>query len=161
MKERTYSKETFSKLIQEHQGIINKITRIYVEHPEERKDLFQEICLQLWKSWPTFRKKSSFSTWLYRVSLNTAISMIRKKKYRIRTEPLKEYDLIEENLSMPDKSELLYKAIAKLSRIEKAIILLWLEEKSYEEISDIIGISRSNVSVKLVRIRKKLESMIG
>jgi RNA polymerase sigma-70 factor (ECF subfamily) len=155
-------KKDFGELIQVHQGIIHKITRIYSGTNIEREDLFQEICLQLWKSYPNFRKESSFSTWLYRVALNTAISTIRKNNKSIQTEALENFEHpVTERPENSEHAELLYRAIYQLSNIDKAIILLWLEEKDYREIARIIGISKSNISVKLVRIKRKLEIMIN
>lgn len=161
MKNRNANKTEFSELIEKHQAIIHKITMVYANGQSNREDLFQEICLQLWRSYPRFRNESKFSTWMYRVALNTAISDIRKKKTDIHFEQLHDNDRFETAPS--DKKEqvkLLYRAISKLNRIDKALILLWLEEKSYDEIASILGISKTNVSVKLVRIKQKLEEMI-
>lgn len=156
-----HNKKKFSELIQKNQAIIHKIARIYANGISNHEDLFQEICLQLWKSYPNFRGEAKFSTWMYRVALNTAISNVRKKKNVFSFEPIRETDRIEEDGdSEKDKVKLLYQAISKLNRIDKAIILLWLEEKSYEEIASIIGTSKNNVSVKLVRIKRKLEELV-
>jgi RNA polymerase sigma-70 factor (ECF subfamily) len=162
MKKQKPNKKIFSELIIRNQGLIHKITLIYIDNPADREDLFQEICLQLWKSYPNFRQESKFSTWMYRVALNTAISNVRKQKTRVVCEPLANYRQVE---AEPDESYdnvlQLYAAVSKLNQIDKAIILLWLEEKSYEEIASITGLSKSNVSVKLMRIKKKLEEMIS
>jgi RNA polymerase sigma-70 factor (ECF subfamily) len=156
------NKKEFSELIQKNQRIIHKITMIYANSSADREDLFQEICLQLWKSYPGFREEAQFSTWIYRVALNTAISNIRKSKNSLSFEPLRETDRIpDESSDETEQVKLLYSAISKLNRIEKAIILLWLEEKNYEEIASIMGTSKTNVSVKLVRIKRKLEEMIS
>ncbi len=134
---------------------------VYADGRSNREDLFQEICLQLWRSYPNFRSESKFSTWMYRVALNTAISDIRKKKTDIHFEQLHDNDRLQtETSDEKEQVKLLYRAISKLNRIDKALILLWLEEKSYEEIASILGISKTNVSVKLVRIKHKLEEMI-
>lgn len=152
----------FLVLISQHQGIIHRICRVYTDMPQEREDLFQEICLQLWRSYPTFRGDSKFSTWLYRVALNTAIGTIRKKKYLLNTEPLAGLDQAEEHSTSREENRIvLYRAISRLSRIDKAIILLWLEDHQYQEIANIMGVSKSAISVKLVRIRKKLSAMIN
>nr|WP_321354599.1 sigma-70 family RNA polymerase sigma factor [uncultured Draconibacterium sp.] len=161
MKNRIVNKTEFSALIEKHQAIIHKITRIYADGQSNREDLFQEICLQLWRSYPRFRSQSKFSTWMYRVALNTAISNVRKAKTELHFEQLHHNDRIEtETSDEKEQVKLLYRAISKLNRIDKALILLWLEEKSYEEIASILGISKTNVSVKLVRIKHKLEEMI-
>ena len=154
-------KKEFSELIQKNQGIIHKVTLVYTNSVVEREDLFQEICLQLWKSYPNFREEAQFSTWMYRVALNTAISNIRKKNNSLVFETLKEYKLPAESPEDNENIKLLYWAISKLNRIDKALILLWLEEKNYDEIASIIGITKKNVSVKLVRIKRKLEELVN
>ncbi len=155
------NKKAFSELIEKHQGIIHKVTMVYANGRANREDLFQEICLQLWKAYPYFREEAKFSTWMYRVALNTAISTVRKKKNGFSFEQLRETDRAnEEGNDEKEKVKLLYQAISKLNRIDKAIILLWLEEKDYEEIASIMGTSKSNVSVKLVRIKRKLEELV-
>ncbi len=156
------NKKAFSELIQKNQAIIHKITRVYENSWADREDLFQEICLQLWKSYPNFREEAKFSTWMYRVALNTAISNIRKRSKNLSFEPLRETDRIpDESNTEKENVQLLYRAISKLNRIDKAIILLWLEEKNYEEIATIMGTTKSNVSVKLVRIKRKLEELVS
>ncbi len=161
MKNRIVNKTEFSTLIEKHQAIIHKITMVYANGQSNREDLFQEICLQLWRSYPNFRNESKFSTWMYRVALNTAISTIRKTRTDIHFEQLHDNDRMEtETSDEKEQVKLLYRAISKLNRIDKAVILLWLEEKSYDEIASILGISKTNVSVKLVRIKHKLEEMI-
>ena len=154
------NKKEFSKLIEQNQRIVHKITSVYATSPEDREDLFQEICLQLWKSNSSFRKESKFSTWVYRIGINTAISSIRKAKNGYTFESLKANHLKIEPVDDGENTKLLHDSISKLNRIDKAIILLWLEEKNYEEIASIMGITKSNVSVKLVRIKKKLEEMV-
>lgn len=156
------SKQEFSELIEKHQAIIHKVCMVYANGRADREDLFQEICLQLWKSYPNFREEAKFSTWMYRVALNTAISNVRKEKKMRGLEPLRETDKIsEDRADEKEKVKLLYRAISKLNRIDKAMILLWLEEKNYEEIAAIMGTSKKNVSVKLVRIKRKLEEMVA
>ena len=156
------NKKAFSELIQKNQAIIHKITMVYANGRADREDLFQEICLQLWKSYPNFREEAQFSTWMYRVALNTAISNVRKKKNAFSFESLRETDRIpDENTNEKGEVKLLHRAISKLNRIDKAIILLWLEEKNYEEIAAIMGTSKKNVSVKLVRIKRKLEELVN
>ena len=155
------NKKAFSELIVKHQAIIHKITMVYTDGRVNREDLFQEICLQLWKSFPNFSEEAKFSTWMYRVALNTAISNVRKEKKLLSIEPLQNTERItEDENDEREKVKVLYQAISKLNRIDKAIILLWLEEKSYEEIASIMGTSKNNVSVKLVRIKRKLEELV-
>ena len=160
MKNQKLEKRKFSELIEQHQGIIHKITMVYANGRANREDLFQEICLQLWKSFPGFREEARFSTWMYRVALNTAISDVRKRKNNFHVELLRDDRVEADSSDEQEKVKMLYRSIAKLNRIDKAIIFLWLEEHSYDEIASILGISKSNVSVKLVRIKRKLEEMI-
>ncbi|WP_340113726.1 RNA polymerase sigma factor [Maribellus mangrovi] len=155
------TKKEFSQLIGKHQAIIHKVTLVYTNGPADREDLFQEICLQLWKAYPNFRAEAKFTTWMYRVALNTAISNVRKSRNAPGFEKLTDYDgALDENPLEAEQVKQLYKAISKLNRIDKAIILLWLDEKSYDEIASIVGTSKSNVSVKLVRIKRKLEELV-
>ena len=155
------TKKDFSELIEKNQAIIHKITMVYANSRADREDLFQEICLQLWKAYPNFREEAKFSTWMYRVALNTAISAIRKEKHKVVFEPLRETDgIADESTDTTEKVKLLYRAISELNNIDKAMILLWLDEKSYDEIAEILGTSKSNVSVKLVRIKRKLEDLV-
>ena len=151
-------------MINRHRGIIFKVCHLYAKEKDYRDDLFQDIVLQLWRSFPTFRKESLASTWMYRVALNTAISQFRKDVKRPERQALStaefqipDIDWLERD---NENSVLLNDAIRQLSRIEKAIIMLYLEEKSYREISDIMGITESNVGVKLNRVKTKLENII-
>ncbi|MFH4966431.1 sigma-70 family RNA polymerase sigma factor [Gaetbulibacter sp. M235] len=151
----------FVKQIQKHQGILHKICFIYSNSNADKEDLYQEIVLQLWKSYPLFRNEAKFSTWMYRVALNTAITLNKKAALfeNHKTQLRDEYS-IAEDIDYSEDIKILYKAISKLSKIEKAVIMLWLEEKAYSEIAEIIGISEKYVSVKLVRSKKKLAKLI-
>ena len=151
----------FIEQIQKHQGILHKICFVYSNNNADKEDLYQEIVLQLWKSYPSFRKEAKFSTWMYRVALNTAITLNKKTALfeNHKTQLSDEY-AISEIIDYSEDIKILYKAISKLSKIEKAIIMLWLEEKAYSEIAEIVGISEKNVSVKLVRSKKKLAKTI-
>jgi RNA polymerase sigma-70 factor (ECF subfamily) len=153
-------KTEFLKEVNDCQGIITRISRAYERDPEARKDLKQEILFQLWKSYPSFRRKSKFSTWLYRVTLNTAITYYGKLKRSNQNEvnvqeiPDKE----DEKDIKEDMVGEMYIAIGRLGKIDKALILLFLEDKSYEEIAEIMGMTTSNVGVRLLRAKKKLEA---
>lgn len=151
-------------MINNHRGIIYKVCNLYYYKDEDRKDLFQEIVLQLWRSFPSFRGESKQSTWMYRVALNTAITIFRKDLKRPSQQAISLAELEIPNmmdlLEDSDDSIKLKVAIEQLSKIERAIIMLYLDEKSYEEIGDIIGISNSNVGVKLNRIKSKLEKIL-
>ena len=157
--------EIFIKKISDNKGIIHKICNIYCNTSEDKMDMMQEITLQLWKSFPDFQEKAKFSTWMYRIALNTAITDIRKSKRSPIVEALseKQVELVEkEDIPALDESvNKLYKAIARLNDIEKAIILLYLEKRTYFEIGEIAGISEKNVSVKIVRIKKKLKEFLS
>lgn len=157
-------KEDFLHNITQNQGIIHKVTRIYCDNEDDRKDLFQEILIQLWKSYDKFREESKFSTWMYRVAINTAITNFKRDaKTRKRSEFGKELYLLADESYDYEKEEhlnLMYEAINQLTGIEKSITLLYLEDKQYEEISEITGISQNYVRVKMNRIKKKLESFV-
>lgn len=155
----------FLQIITENQGIIHKVCSVYCDLDEDRRDLFQEILAQLWKSYPSFRKESKFSTWMYRVALNTAITSFKKDKRKpdksgISYESLQLaediYDTREE-----EQIRILNKAVSQLSGIEKSIILLFLEDKKYEEIAEITGITQNYVRVKMNRIKKKLKLLMN
>lgn len=151
----------FVEKIQMHQGILHKICFLYSNNKVDKEDLYQEIVLQLWKSYPSFRQEAKFSTWMYRVALNTAITLNKKTAlFENNKAPISDEYAIEEVIDYSEDIKILYKAISKLSKIEKAIIMLWLEEKGYSEIAEIVGISEKYVSVKLVRSKKKLAKLI-
>jgi RNA polymerase sigma-70 factor (ECF subfamily) len=154
----------FNNLINNHRGIIFKVCHLYGFEKEYKEDLFQEIVLQLWKSFPTFRNESLITTWMYRVALNTAISHFRREHKKPPRQSINgiKFDIpdIANDIEQHERFEAMNRAIDQLSRIEKAIIMLYLEEKSYQEISDIMGISHSNVGVKLNRIKIKLGKII-
>lgn len=157
-------KEEFVSLIEEHQGIIYKVSRMYCNKDECRQDLFQDILVQLWQSYPTFNKQSKFSTWMYRVALNTAIAQFRKsKKNNEETVPEFSVNIPEEETykEKEDRRALVQKAISKLSKAEKAIIILYMDDYTYEEISEIAGITMSNVGVKINRIKTKLQKILN
>lgn len=151
----------FVEEIRLHQGILHKICIVYATNRAEREDLYQEMVLQLWKSYPSFKGDAQFSTWMYRVCLNTALMQTRRKRPEIMEVKSSALDFVEdEQAGVSEKLRVLYMAISRLSKIERALILLWLDEKSYEEIAKAIGISVKNVSVRLVRIKARLTSII-
>ncbi|MCS5491125.1 RNA polymerase sigma factor [Algoriphagus limi] len=151
----------FIARIEKHQAILHKICFVYAKDESDRKDLYQEMILQLWKSYPKFRGDSAFSTWMYRVALNTAITQTKKPNLLLlHVEAPSFGEDMGKTMDASEDVKILYRAISQLNKIEKAIILLWLDEKSYEEIADTIGISVKNVSVKLVRIKAKLADLI-
>ena len=154
----------FVTLLEENKNIIHKICRLYTESEAEHKDLFQEISIQLWRSFDRFEGKSKFSTWMYRVGLNTAITIYRKEKKRIDTYILNdEISRIEVDQYYPvidEKLNWLYQKIEKFSEIDKALVLLYLEDKRYDEIADTLGITAVNARVKMNRIKQRLKKMI-
>ena len=161
MKEKKPDKETFISLVNQNLGIIHKVSLTYCYNCTDREDLVQEIFLQLWRSYGSYKGESRFSTWLYRVALNTAINSIRKKKDHVIMETLPDNRSYEvRDIEKEEQTRLLFSAISQLNKIDKALIFLWLEERKYDEISEITGLSKTAVSVRLVRIRKKLEEII-
>jgi RNA polymerase sigma-70 factor, ECF subfamily len=155
----------FIQIISRHQGIIHKVCRLYCNTTDDAEDLFQEIVLQLWLSYPSFNHYSIVSTWMYKVGLNTAITKLRKQNGRKNIESLsiRQYNLAEDegNLPVIEKEDALWKAINQLNKFDKAIVLLYLEDKTYREMAEIIGISESNVAVKINRIKKRLKELMN
>lgn len=153
------SEKEFISLLNQHQKIVYKVCNLYMDRHSDREDLFQEITLQAWKAYGSFRGDSKFSTWLYRVALNTAITFFRKEKRKpdiFSTDVVPEqtddaYDPIEEQVKA------MYAAIGNLSKIDKAIVMLYLEDYSYQEIGDMMGITPNNVGVKMNRIKIRLK----
>lgn len=154
----------FLQIIKRNQGIIHKVCNIYCDDQDDRNDLFQEIVAQLWKSFPSFREESKFSTWMYRVTLNTAITSFKKTKRRPDQNRLtyENFQVKDENYDTETEDEIrnLHWAVAQLTGIEKSIVLLFLENKKYEEIAEITGITQNYVRVKMNRIKKKLKKFM-
>lgn len=153
------SKEDLISLIEEHKRIIYKVCYVYSSGIQTQDDLFQETVINLWKAWPKFRGDCKVQTWIYRITLNTCLSFLRKSKSKPKVVPLtRDIESIAPNQDLVKIKEL-YSLISRLNGIEKAIVLLYIEEKSYEEIAQIMGISKSNVAIKLFRIKEKLRLM--
>lgn len=154
----------FLEIVRNNQGIIHKVCSIYCDNEEDRNDLVQEILAQLWKSFPSFRNESKFTTWMYRVALNTAITSFKKYKRQPDRTPLSNQNLqIADEIVSSDTEDhirLLRDAVSKLTGIEKSIILLYLENNSYEDIAEITGITQNYVRVKMNRIKKKLKVLM-
>jgi RNA polymerase sigma-70 factor, ECF subfamily len=153
----------FLAQVEAHKGMIHKVCQVYCWNPGDREDLFQEIVIQLWKAWPGFRGESKFSTWLYRIALNTAISGLRKQKnHLVYMEPEKLPAEIKDESDAEEKEERLkqfYSALRQLSELERAIIMLYLEDKSYDEMEDILGINQNSLRVKMNRAKEKLRNI--
>ncbi|CAM4310485.1 RNA polymerase sigma factor [Zobellia nedashkovskayae] len=151
--------------LESNQNIVHKVCTLYTNDRDSHNDLFQEITIQLWKAYPKFRGESKFSTWMYRVALNTAITLYRKSKRRVQTQDYEsvifkikadEYDATQE-----EQLKLMYKAVKQLGDIDKALVFLYLEDKDYREISKTLGISEVNARVKMNRIKKKLRTVLN
>jgi RNA polymerase sigma-70 factor, ECF subfamily len=157
--------QSFVKQLKENQNIIHKICRLYTQGEDAHNDLFQEITIQLWKAFPKFRGESKFSTWAYRVALNTAITLYRKSTKIVNTiefETGKHFVHQEEyNYEEEEHIKLLYKAVQQLNDIEKALVFMYLEDKDYQEISETLGISEVNARVKMNRIKGKLKKIMN
>ena len=155
-------KQKFLTLIEEHKGILAKVCNMYCSEAEERRDLFQDIILQLWRAFPAYKGDSKPATWMYRIGLNVSITRLRKKSRQVTYEELSEAVLDMPEVGDPglEKSQLLYAAIQRLTDVEKAIVMLYMDEYSYKEIADVIGISETNVGFKLSKIRAKLKNIV-
>ena len=150
----------FAQTVREHKGTIYTICYMFSKNPEEVADLYQEILINLWNGFPKFRGDSNVRTWIYRVSLNTCISSEREKSRNRDTLPLKmDINLFNDLDEDTKQVQMLRNRISKLGPFDRAIVLLWLENLSYDEIGAIVGISAKNVSVRLVRIKEQLKKM--
>lgn len=145
----------FIGLIKENERIILKVCNIYCREPEDREDLYQDILVQLWKSFPNFSRKSKITTWMYRIAFNTAVSRFRKEKKQPSQEQISDR-FVTDSLSEDENVSLLYSGIDSLNKIEKAIITLYMDGIKYKEIGEIMGLSESNVGFKINQIKKKL-----
>ncbi len=153
-------KEEFLKILSDYQGILHKVSLIYFKNKSDREDNLQEIIYQLWKSFPNLKNHNSIGSWIYAVSINTSISRARKLsriEYRENVPEMPDMSDITGKMSINDSLQLLLNAIHKLDDIDKSIMLLYLEEKSYDEIAEITGISKSHVGVKINRAKKTLK----
>ncbi len=154
----------FIELVNRHQNIIHKICHLYAALAEDKRDLFQEILFQLWKSYASFKQEAKFSTWMYRIALNTAVTSFRK----IQRQPI--HVEIDETLAnelktsddsdRDERIEMLYAAIDKLNQIDKAVVLLYLDDLSYKEMAEVLGLSEGNIRVKINRIKSKLQELM-
>lgn len=157
MKEKQQVDNQFVKMIQDNEGIIYKVASFYANTEYPIGDLYQEIVLNLWKSYTSFRGDSKFSTWIYRIALNTCISFFRRRKVAV--------NYVDVQIEVPDHVDNnedileLYKLINRLGKIEKALVLLYLEDKSYKEIAEITGLTITNVATRISRIKQKLKEM--
>lgn len=157
--------QEFLDKIEKHKGIIFKISKMYMDEKDDRDDLFQEIIYQVWKAYPDFKGQSEFSTWLYRIALNTAIVFLKSEKKRsfIGNEDFSNYRIIQDEYDDEKEEKLskMYNAIHQLNPIDKAFIFYYLEDFSGKEISEQIGISEGNVRVKMNRAKNKLKDILN
>jgi RNA polymerase sigma-70 factor (ECF subfamily) len=157
-------KEEFIEILTNYQGILHKVNLIYFRNISDREDNFQEIVYQLWKSFPNLQNKNSIGSWIYAVSINTSISKLKKEsriEYRNSfPESLDTIDTFEE-IASNENFRLLFQAIYNLNEIDKSIMLLYLDEMSYDEIAEILGISKSNVGVRINRAKEILKQNLN
>lgn len=157
-------KETaFLNRLEKHKGILYKVSKMYMDTADDQQDLFQEIICQLWNSYDSFRNESQFSTWMYRVAINTAIVFLKKEKRKLDKYEITSENIREEDCDSEEKEsqiEHFYKAVQKLEKIDKAIMFYQLEGFSHREIGDNLGISEGNARVKLNRAKEKLKEII-
>lgn len=158
-----FLEKEFTEVVGTHEKIIHKVCWLYSDSKADRQDLFQDILLQLWRSFPSFRKDAKVSTWIYRVALNTAISRVRKVSRVPQNIELndEDFDVSEDDDEQQEQFDEMMHAIERLSPMDKAITLLYLDDCSYREIAEVIGISESNVGFKLTQIRSKLKTLMG
>lgn len=155
------SKENFLDAISNYQGILHKVSLIYFKTPADREDNFQEILFQLWRSWPSLKKKESIGSWVYRVSINTSINNLKKLRARENRPVVKDQPDLDKNalerMAENERSRGLLQAISRLNEVDRSLMLLYLEERSYAEMSEILGISLSNVGVRINRAKQALK----
>ncbi|MEN2281644.1 RNA polymerase sigma factor [Algoriphagus sp. SE2] len=158
------SSDFYSSFILPYAGIIIKICRAYTDSKEDFEDYYQEVCLQIWRSRDSFKEQSEWSTWIYRLTLNVCLTLLKnnKKKKQVLLFDHQPVDLPEENSAEYSDESLaeLYAAIRQLSEVDRAVILLYLEEKSYQEISEIIGTNANNIGVRIKRIKERLKKIL-
>lgn len=152
-------KQQFVYLIEQNKSLIYKFCYMYANEADTPQDLFQEVVINLWKGYPTFRGDCKVQTWIYRIALNTCVTFMRKSGARPKTTSLSEDLIVYDDSTDTSQIKELYTLINRLNEIEKAIVLLYLEERSYDEIAQIVGITRNNVGVRINRIKEKLSQM--
>jgi len=158
-----HRKKEFIDIIKQHEGIIYKVSKVYANDKEDQKDLYQEIVYQLWKSVDSFKGKAKISTWIYRIALNTSITFLNQQKRKSRQVAV-DFELLDgiddQDSIMEERIQTLYTHIKGLNIIEKGLILLFLEGKSYDEIALVTGFTNTNVGTRLGRIKQKLKDQI-
>ena len=155
------SADTFGELLERHRGIVFKVSGSYARHPEDRAELMQEIAAQLWRAWPDYDPARSFSTWMYRIAINTAISHVRSNQAQYRSVPLDDHaaTLADDAPSIPevvDRVRLLRAFMDVLDPLQRALLLLYLEERSTREIAQVLGLAESTVTTRVGRLKQRL-----
>lgn len=152
--------KAFVELIHRYERVIYKVCYLYTSPDATLNDLYQEVLINLWRAYPQFRRECKESTWIYRIALNTCISFLRKTKHSLETVTLtRDIDMLDEDDETQQMLRQLYCLIGRLNDLEKSIILLYLDEKSYDEIAEITGLTSTNVGTRLNRIKEKLKKM--
>ena len=152
--------EQFARLVREHKNTIYTVCYMFSQDEDEVNDLFQETLINMWKGIDGFREESKISTWIYRVALNTCLLQERKKKKEVQTVPLSmDINFFEDNDANSSQVRQLHERIGKLGLVDRAIVMMWLEDMSYDEIGAVMGISAQNVGVKLFRIKEQLKKI--
>lgn len=160
---RAQRREEFLRRIRPHQGVLRRLATVHADSIEDRRDLTQEILLQLWRSFPSYRGEAAFSTWMYRVALNTALLGWRNRSRRPEGHLVADARVLETLPAQGSRDEtvhLLYASIRALPAIDRVLVALWLEGHSYQGIAEITGLGRSNVSVRLVRLKERLRASV-
>lgn len=160
----TSTKEEFLEILANYQGILHKVSLVYFKNKVDREDILQEIIYQLWKSFPGIRNQNSIGSWIYAVAINTSISKLKRGtrlEYREIVPELPDQSDLLERISVNESFQLLINAIYNLDEIDKSIMLLYLEEKTYDEIAEIVGITNSNVGVRINRAKEILKKNLN
>ena len=152
--------EYFTQLVRENKSTIYTVCYMFSQDEEEVNDLFQETLINMWKGIDSFREESKISTWIYRVALNTCLLQERKKKKEVKKVPLNmDVNFFEDNDANAKQARILHQRISQLAYVDRALVMLWLDGMSYDEIGAVVGISAQNVAVKLFRIKEQLKKM--
>ena len=164
------SRTHFAALLEAHRGIVFKVANTYCRHPDDRQDLAQDIAAHLWRAWPSYDASRLFSTWMYRIALNVAISWVRSSGHRANVVPLEDHHDAHPGFAVDDSTgqhendeqvRALYAVIDRQPPMDRALLLLWLDERSQREIADVLGISESNVATKLNRLKQRIREQLA
>ena len=158
------SSDFYTSYILPYAGIIIKICRAYTNTQEDFEDYYQEVCLQIWRSSPNFNEESEWSTWVYKISLNVCLTLLKKKKNNMQhfASDYLPPEMVEDSKAFQDEAlNQLYDAIRQLTEVDRAVIMLYLEEKKYHEIAEIIGTNTNNIGVRIKRIKTRLKKLLN